>query len=114
MTSVESKSSPGMTFYVLVWVGLMAVVVVEAFLAYAGLSPLALTISLVALALIEAAVALLYFMHLKYERPLLLWSLVPALVFVLVMMDHFWPDAFRVSSMRLPVAASSTPRGGGE
>lgn len=114
MASVESRSSPGMPFYVLVWAGLLAIVVVEAFLAYAGLSPLALTISLVALSLIEAAVALLYFMHLKYERPLLLWSLVPALVFVLVMMDHFWPDAFRVSSMRLPVAASSTPRGGGE
>ncbi|MGI8400478.1 MAG: cytochrome C oxidase subunit IV family protein [Gemmatimonadaceae bacterium] len=114
MSNVESKSSPGMTFYVIVWAGLLAIVVVEAFLTYAGLSPLALTISLVALALIEAAVALLYFMHLKYERPLLFWSLVPALVFVLVMMDHFWPDAFRVTSMRLPVAASSTPRGGGE
>lgn len=114
MVKAESKSLPGMKFDILVWAGLLGIVVVETFLTYAGLSPLALTISLVALGLIEAAVALLYFMHLKYERPLLLWSLVPALVFVLVMMDHFWPDAFRVNSMRLPVAASSTPRSGGE
>ncbi len=103
-----------MTFYVLIWAGLVGIVVVEAFLTYAGLSRLALTISLIALALIEAAAALLYFMHLKYERPLLFWSLIPALVFVLVMFDHLWPDAFRVASQRLPVAASSTPRSSGE
>jgi cytochrome c oxidase subunit 4 len=113
MTSVASDSSPGMRFYVVLWAGLMGIVIVEVLLTYAQLRPLALTISLVALALIEAGVALMYFMHLKYERRILFWSLIPALVFVLVMFDHFWPDAFRVTSMRLPVTSSSTPAGGG-
>jgi cytochrome c oxidase subunit IV len=102
-----------MRFYVVLWAGLLGVVAVEVLLTYAHLRPLALTISLVALALIEAGVALMYFMHLKYERRILFWSLIPALVFVLVMFDHLWPDAFRVTSMRLPAAASSTPAGGG-
>lgn len=114
MPSAASSPSPGMRFYVVLWAGLLAIVIVEVLLAYAHLRPLALTISLVALALIEAGVALMYFMHLKYERRILFWSLIPALVFVLVMFDHFWPDAFRVTSMRLPVAASSTPAGGGQ
>jgi cytochrome c oxidase subunit IV len=102
-----------MRFYVVLWAGLLGIVIVEVLLTYAGLSPLALTISLLALALIEAGVALMYFMHLKYERRILFWSLIPALVFVLVMFDHIWPDAFRVTSMRLPATASSTPAGGG-
>ena len=113
MLSAESSPSPGMRFYVVLWAGLLGIVIVEVLLTYAGLSPLALTISLLALALIEAGVALMYFMHLKYERRILFWSLIPALIFVLVMFDHIWPDAFRVTSMRLPVTASSTLAGGG-
>jgi caa(3)-type oxidase subunit IV len=113
MVSAGSSPSPGMRFYVVLWAGLLGVVIVEVLLTYAHLRPLALTISLLALALVEAGVALMYFMHLKYERRILFWSLIPALVFVLVMFDHFWPDAFRVTSMRLPTAASSTPAGGG-
>ena len=102
-----------MRFYVVLWAGLFGIVIVEVLLTYAHLRPLALTISLVALGLIEAGVAVMYFMHLKYERRILFWSLIPALVFVLVMFDHFWPDALRVTSMRLPIAASSTPASGG-
>jgi caa(3)-type oxidase subunit IV len=113
MVSAASSPSPGMRFYVVLWAGLLGIMIVEVLLTYAHLRPLALTISLVALALIEAGVALMYFMHLKYERRILFWSLIPALVFVLVMFDHLWPDAFRVTSMRIPTAASSTPSGGG-
>jgi cytochrome c oxidase subunit IV len=102
-----------MRFYVVLWAGLLGIVIVEVLLTYAHLRPLALTISLVALAVVEAGVALMYFMHLKYERRILFWSLIPALVFVLVMFDHFWPDAFRLTSMRLPATSSSTPAGGG-
>ena len=111
--SAASSPNPGMRFYVVLWAGLFGIVIVEVLLTYAHLRPLALTISLVALGLIEAGAALMYFMHLKYERRILFWSLIPALVFVLVMFDHFWPDALRVTSMRLPIAASSTPASGG-
>lgn len=114
MTSAGFSPSPGMKLYVVLWAGMLGIVVVEVVLTYAHLRPLALTIALLALAVIEAGVALMYFMHLKYERRILFWSLIPGLVFVLVMFDHFWPDAFRVTSMRLPVAASSTPAGGGQ
>ena len=109
MAHNEPADGPAMKVYLLIWVGLLGIVVAEVLLTYAGLSPRALTISLIALALIEGAVALMYFMQLKYERRILFWSLIPALVFVLVMFDHLWPDAFRVTSMRLPVSASSTP-----
>jgi caa(3)-type oxidase subunit IV len=114
MVSAESNQSPGMKFYVVLWAGMLGIVFVEVLLTYAHLRPMALTISLVSLAVIEAGVAVMYFMHLKYERRILFWSLIPGLVFVLVMFDHFWPDAFRLTSMRLPASSSSTPAGGGQ
>jgi heme/copper-type cytochrome/quinol oxidase subunit 4 len=58
---------------------------------------------LLVLAFIEAAIGLLSFMHLKYEKHSLLWSLIPAVVFVLFMMNHIWPDAFRMASMKVPI-----------
>jgi cytochrome c oxidase subunit IV len=107
-----AEPGPGFKLYVLVWAGLMGIVVVEVLLTYAGLTPTALLLALLSLAFIEAALALLYFMHLRYERPILFWTLIPALVFVLVLFDHLWPDAFRVTSMRLPVSTNTAPPGG--
>ena len=40
--------------------------------------------SLLVLAFLEAAVALRYFMHLKYEVPLLFWTLIPGLLLAFV------------------------------
>jgi heme/copper-type cytochrome/quinol oxidase subunit 4 len=87
---------------VLVWLTLMFIVATEVLLAYAHLRTPVLLAALLTLALVEALIALLFFMHLKYERPTLFWSLIPALVFVLVLMDHFWPDALRLASLRAP------------
>ncbi len=41
----------------------------------------------------------MYFMHLRYERPSLFWSLIPGLIFVLLMMNHLWRDAHRLISL---------------
>lgn len=107
-----AESGPRFRLYVLIWAGLLCIVVVEVLVTYAGLRPATLLVALLSLALIEAALALLYFMHLRYERPILFWSLIPALVFVLVLFDHLWPDAFRATSMRLPVSTKTAPPGG--
>jgi len=90
-----------MKTYVTVWLGMIALVGVEVLVTYARPSPGTLLAALLALALLEAAVALLYFMHLKYERRALLWWTVPLVVFALVMLDHVWPDALRLASLRL-------------
>jgi cytochrome c oxidase subunit IV len=91
-----------MKLYLLVWIGLLLIVGVEVALTYARLPAGTLLGLLLLLAGLEATLGLLYFMHLKYERPSLFWSLVPALVVVLVLMDHFWPDALRLMHQRLP------------
>jgi heme/copper-type cytochrome/quinol oxidase subunit 4 len=90
-----------MKFFVAVWIGLMCIVGVEVIVTYRHLPPRQLIVWLLLLAFLEAGIALWYFMHLKYERAALVWSLVPAFVFVVFLMDHLWPDAFRMASMRL-------------
>jgi cytochrome c oxidase subunit IV len=99
MTATHAESGPGMRLYVLIWAGLLAIVGVEVWLTYAGLSPGSLLVSLLLLALVEAAVALLYFMHLRWERPLLAFSFVIILVGTLIMLNHLWRDAHRMVSL---------------
>jgi heme/copper-type cytochrome/quinol oxidase subunit 4 len=52
------------------------------------------------LAAIQAYLAVMYFMHLRYERPSLRLTLIPIALFVLVMMNMIWPDSFRLIHMR--------------
>jgi len=88
--------------YVVVWVGLLAIVALEVILTLAHL-PVGLSLAgLLALAIIEAGLGLMYFMHLKYERRSFMWSLILAVVITVVLMDHFWFDAFRLLHQRQP------------
>lgn len=90
-----------MKVYVVVWTGLVLIVAAEVALTYARF-PVGVQLSvLLALSFLEAGIGLLYFMRLKYERAILFWSLIPALIVALLLMDHIWPDAFRLMHQRL-------------
>jgi cytochrome c oxidase subunit IV len=98
---VETQQGLGMKSYATIWVGLLSIVGVEVFLTYEHLPPKKLLLFLLIFAFVEAGIAVMYFMHLKYERPSLFWSLIPVLLFVLFMMDHIWPDALRLENLRV-------------
>jgi cytochrome c oxidase subunit IV len=98
----ESHPEAGMKLYVLVWAGLMLIVAAETVLTYEHLSTGALLASLIVLAVIEAALAVMYFMRMKWERPALFWALFPYLIFAMIMMNHIWPDAHRLLRLRAP------------
>lgn len=100
---MDAKHEPSMAGYIGIWIGLLCIVGIEVILTLTKLPSQELIASLVVLAFIESAIGLLYFMHLKYEKHILLWSLIPAVVFVLFMMNHFWPDAFRMVSLKVPI-----------
>lgn len=103
MTVTETGTGPNLRTYVYVWVGLIVIVATEALLVYAHVSSGMLLASLLVLAFLEAAVALRYFMHLKYEVPLLFWTLIPGLLLAFAMMNQFWADAARLNTLRFPV-----------
>jgi heme/copper-type cytochrome/quinol oxidase subunit 4 len=103
MTTMETGTGPSLRVYVFVWLGMIAIVAIEAALVHAHVSSGMLLASLLVLAFLEAAVALRYFMHLKYEVPLLFWTLIPGLLLAFAMMNQFWADAARLNSLRFPV-----------
>ena len=98
----EARQSADMKPYVVVWFGLILVVAVEVLLTYQHLPAGGLLTALLVLAFVGAGLGVMYFMRLKDERPILLWSLIPYLLFALFMMDHIWPDALRLMHQRLP------------
>jgi heme/copper-type cytochrome/quinol oxidase subunit 4 len=52
------------------------------------------------LAVVQAYLAVMFFMHLKDEKPNLRLALIPGTIFVLVMMNMIWADSFRLAIMR--------------
>ena len=94
-----SRAGPGMRLYVTIWLGLLFLLAAEVALTYARLPAGTLLAALLALALVEAGLGVMYFMHLRYERRTLFWSLIPALIFVFIMMNQFWSDAYRLRSL---------------
>jgi len=87
--------------YVVVWLALLAIVAVEVVVTLAHPPTGLLLAGLLLLALIEAGLGLLYFMHLKYERRSFMWSVILAVVIAVILMDHFWLDAFRLLHQRI-------------
>ena len=96
---MHATRGPGMKFYAVVWIGLLCIAGVEVIMTYQGFSTRTLLPVLLVLAFVEAVIGLLYFMHMKYDRPILFWSFVISIVFVLLMMNQIWPDAYRMVSI---------------
>ncbi len=86
--------------YLPVYFILLVIAAIEFFIAFRITSVQALLPMLLGLAICSAALALLYFMHLVNERRSLFLSLIPATIFVLIMMNMFWSDSYRLLHMK--------------
>ena len=86
--------------YLPVYFVLLGIAGLEVFLAYRNFSTVSLLAVLLALAICGGALAVMYFMHLAQERRSLFLTLIPAVIFVLIMMNMIWSDSFRLLHMR--------------
>ena len=78
-----------------VWVGLLALTLVEVVLAYIQLGQGLMLTLLMSFSVIKAGMIMAWFMHLKYDRPALTWLLVPAFVgLVIVLIGLLLPDSY--------------------
>lgn len=98
---MTSNRELSMSSYVAIGVGLMLIVGVEVILTYQHMTPHNLLFALLCLSSLEAFVGAMYLMHVKYEKPILFWTVFPATLFVLVFLCYLFPDAFRMFNMRL-------------
>jgi caa(3)-type oxidase subunit IV len=87
--------------YLIIYLLLLALAGVQFILAYRHVEGGQLLVRMLAVALIQAVLAVMYFMHLADERRSLFLTLIPATIFVLLMMNMFWSDSFRLLHFRL-------------
>lgn len=100
--NAQGHSEGSTRLYLSVWVILLLLSAVEVFLGYERL-PLHLMLSLLmGLSLIKAAMIIAYFMHLRFERAALIWTLLPMWLIVTCLLFVFFPDSFRVAEFRFP------------
>ena len=86
--------------FLYVWFWLLGLTGVEVFLAYEQLGLKLMLALLMGLSIIKASLIISYFMHLRYEKRSLVLTLMPALVFVVVLLFAFFPDSLRLLNMR--------------
>ncbi len=80
----------------MVYVGILVFAGVQIFIAYHSPG----VIRMLVIAAIQAFLAVMYFMHLRDEKSTLRLALIPATLFVLVMLNMVWADSFRLISMK--------------
>lgn len=80
-----------------IWIALLAITAVEVLLAYVQLGLALMLALLIGLSALKAQMIMSYFMHLKFDRPLLKMIIIPPILFLLVvMMAYLFPDSFLI------------------
>ena len=93
---VEEHFAGTNKLFISIWGWLVALTLVEIFLAYKPMPIHLMLIVLLGLSIIKAALIMAYFMHLKFEISAMKWVTMSSLVFCLAMMLVFLPDAYRI------------------
>jgi len=100
MEHTEHTETAGTRVISAVWFSLLGLTIVEVMLAYRQLPLQTMFGILMVLSVCKAALIVAYFMHLRYEQRSLFVTLIPALVFVLLMMTVIFHDSSRLAHMR--------------
>ena len=80
----------------MVYLGILAMAGLQIFVAYHSPG----VFRMLVVAAIQAFLAVMYFMHLRDEKSTLRLALIPATLFVLVMMNMVWADSYRLIHMK--------------
>jgi heme/copper-type cytochrome/quinol oxidase subunit 4 len=96
MTTAAGQQS-GVGKYVVIYVCILAIAALQFVVAYSNIGSSQMLVRMLFLAVIEAGLAILFFMHLWMENHGLLWFVVIFTVFVLLAMQYGWTDSFRLS-----------------
>ena len=94
--TVEAHAHHSHTPFFVVWGALLVLTGVEVYLGYQNLPAVKMLSILLVLSVVKAALIIAYFMHMKFEVSRMRWLTMASLVFCLVMMCVFFPDAFRI------------------
>src|SRR5438046_8958131 len=97
MTTAEEHKSGGIGKDLVVYFCILALAGFQFVIAYQNIDASQMLVRMMIVAIVEAGLALLFFMHLWAENRGLLWFVVVFTVFVLLAMQYGWTDSFRLS-----------------
>lgn len=95
--SVAGAKSSGIGKYLVIYICILGLAGLQFIIAYQQIDASQMFVRMLLVAIIEAALAVMYFMHLGEERPSLQIFVVVITVFVLLAMQYGWTDSFRIS-----------------
>lgn len=96
MTTADTRKNGGMTKDLIVYVCLLALAGIQFVIAYQDISASQMFVRMLAVAVIEGGLALLFFMHLSENRGLR-WFVLIFTVCVILGMQYGWTDSFRLT-----------------
>jgi cytochrome c oxidase subunit 4 len=91
----------GLRIMYVVWLWLLALTLIEVFLAYMHVPLHIMLVALLGMSLVKAALIVAYFMHLKFERLSLVLTLIPAAVGTILLLNIFFPDSTRLARLAI-------------
>lgn len=100
--AAHEHAEGGVPLYMKVWAALIALTLLEVFLAYKGMPVNTMLTILMGLSVIKAALIIAYFMHLRFERFSLFLTLIPMCVLCLILFSVFFADSVRLYELRFP------------
>ena len=96
MTTAEAHKSDGIGKDLVVYVCLLALAGLQFVIAYQKIDASQMFTRMLAVAIVEAGLAMLFFMHLWSEKRAFLWFVLIFTISVLLGMQYGWTDAFRM------------------
>jgi caa(3)-type oxidase subunit IV len=97
--SAPTQATDSLKTDIVVYICILALSGVQILLAYQHAEGTQLLVRMLAVALIQAGLGVMYFMHLRNEKRNLRLALIPATIFVMLMMNMIWSDSFRLLRM---------------
>ena len=92
----NEQSSSGTGRYYAIYICILAIAGLQFVVAYQNIDTGQMLTRMLILAFVEAALGVLFFMHLWYEKRTLLWFVVIFTLSVLAAMQYGWTDSFRI------------------
>ena len=96
MTTASEEKSGGMGKDLAVYICLLALAGLQFLIAYQNLDTSQMLVRMLAVASVEAVLAVLFFMHLWSEKRIFVWFVAVFTISVLLAMQYGWTDSFRM------------------
>jgi len=97
MTTPGEHKNSTMTADLVVYLCILALAAIQFVTAYQNIDGTQMFVRMLIVAVVEAGLALLFFMHLWSEKRVFMWSAGILTTFVLLALQYGWTDSFRIS-----------------